>query len=189
MFDRKESLIERLVTQIRTGIQQRLRGLSDDPKHPFLSRRAAAIDFIGSWSVQLRSKGFHIRHIHQNGWMSSAVYVGLPPEIGRSDDGALVFGVADAALGRDLPPRRIERPHIGRLELFSSYFWHGTLPIDSAHPRLRTSSASSEMARRQSSAAVPALRRCRSKSPKAGHPRATPGAALIARASAGSAIS
>ena len=136
LFDRKQPLIERLVAQIRTGIQQRLRSLPDDPTHPFLSRKAAAIDFAGSWSVQLRSKGFHISHIHQNGWMSSALYVGLPPEIGRNDDGALVFGVPDAALGLDLPPRRIERPQVGRLVLFPSYFWHGTLPIESAHPRL-----------------------------------------------------
>jgi tetratricopeptide (TPR) repeat protein len=136
LFDRRDSLIERLTAQIRNGVLNRLRALPDDPRHPFLSRKRKDIRFSGSWSVRLRSEGFHISHIHQDGWMSSALYVALPPEVGQADAGALAFGVPDAALGLDLPPRRIERPQVGRLVIFPSYFWHGTLPFESAHPRL-----------------------------------------------------
>lgn len=137
LFDRKDPLIQRLVAQIRNGVQNRLRALPDDPAHPFLSRRTGGIDFAGSWSVRLRSEGFHISHIHQQGWMSSALYVSLPPEVGQGDEsGALAFGAPDAALGLDLPPRRIEQPKVGRLIIFPSYFWHGALPFESEQPRL-----------------------------------------------------
>jgi tetratricopeptide (TPR) repeat protein len=136
LFDRKDPLIQRLVTLIRAGVQQRLRQLPGDATHPFLARKASAISFPASWSVRLRSEGFHISHIHQTGWMSSALYVGLPPEVGQGDAGALAFGVPDAALGLDLPPRRVEQPKVGRLVVFPSYMWHGTLPFESDQPRL-----------------------------------------------------
>jgi tetratricopeptide (TPR) repeat protein len=136
LFDRRDPLIERLVAQIRTGVRRLLRGLPDDPTHPFLSRNTGAIDFAGSWSVRLRNGGFHINHVHQHGWMSSALYVSLPPEMEQHDTGALVFGVPDAALGLDLSPRRVERPKVGRLIVFPSYFWHGTMPFEGAGPRL-----------------------------------------------------
>ncbi|MFD1611205.1 tetratricopeptide repeat protein [Sphingomonas tabacisoli] len=136
LFDRKDPLIDRLKAQIRTGVQQALRGLPDDPRHPFLSRKSAGISFAESWSVRLRSEGFHIGHIHQNGWMSSALYVSLPPDVGRGEAGALTFGASDPALAVDLPTRRVEKPQVGRLVLFPSYFWHGTLPFESEQPRL-----------------------------------------------------
>ena len=62
--------------------------------------------------------------------MSSALYVSLPPEVGQGEAGALAFGVPDKALGLDLPPQRIEQPKVGRLVLFPSYLWHGTLPFE-----------------------------------------------------------
>ncbi|MFZ4748450.1 MAG: putative 2OG-Fe(II) oxygenase, partial [Sphingomonas sp.] len=42
----------------------------------------------------------------------------------------------EALLGLDLPPRRVVAPLPGKLVLFPSYFWHGTLPFTSAAPRL-----------------------------------------------------
>jgi len=136
LFDRKDPLVQRLIAQIRAGVQQRLRALPHDPAHPFLSRNTGNIDFTGSWSVRLRSDGFHINHIHQRGWMSSALYVSLPPEVCDGEAGALAFGIPDAALGLDLPARRVETPKVGRLVVFPSYFWHGTSSFQSTQPRL-----------------------------------------------------
>ena len=68
--------------------------------------------------------------------MSSACYISLPPEMRDEDAGALAFGIPDAELGLDLPPRRIVRPKAGQLVLFPSYMWHGTIPFESSEPRL-----------------------------------------------------
>jgi tetratricopeptide (TPR) repeat protein len=145
LFDRRSPMIQALARQIRTQVQERIAILPSDPAHPFLSRNSGKAGFIGSWSVRLRSGGYHVAHIHQEGWLSSALYVELPSavvEAGRSagpnepSAGALTFGVPSAVFGLDLTPRRIERPEVGRLVVFPSYFWHGTLPFESDSPRL-----------------------------------------------------
>jgi hypothetical protein len=48
----------------------------------------------------------------------------------------LAFGIPDSALGLELSPRRIEPPQVGRLLIFPSYFWHGTIPFESEQQRL-----------------------------------------------------
>lgn len=138
LFDRREPELRHLAGMIRAAIRERLATLRPDPHHPFLGRLRADIAFAGSWSVRLGSTGRHVPHIHQAGWLSSALYLALPPEVAKGSDqsGALAFGMADERLGIALPPRRIEQPRVGRLVLFPSYFWHGTLPFTSSAPRL-----------------------------------------------------
>jgi tetratricopeptide (TPR) repeat protein len=135
LFDRRVPEIQALAQEIRRAINAQVAALPDDPTHPFLSRKAANMDYSASWSVRLASEGFHINHIHPMGWISSALYIDLPPKMGKKS-GALTFGVPEAAYGLDLAPRRIEVPKVGRLVLFPSYFWHGTLPFKNEKHRL-----------------------------------------------------
>ncbi len=122
---------------LRQTVETALSGLSPQAGHPFLGRLTGRIRFAGSWSVRLAGQGFHVNHVHPSGWLSSAFYVALPPEVGVDGDaGKLVFGVPDAALGLDLPPARIITPVPGRLAIFPSYAWHGTVPFQSRQPRL-----------------------------------------------------
>jgi tetratricopeptide (TPR) repeat protein len=145
LLDWREPLFRSLAASIRAAVADALGRLIPDADHPFLGRlpKTGAITFSGSWSVRLRSEGFHISHIHSMGWMSSALYVALPPEVATPDaaltsppPGALGFGVPDARLGIDLQPVRIVRPKVGLLAIFPSYFWHGTIPFRSDQARL-----------------------------------------------------
>jgi tetratricopeptide (TPR) repeat protein len=137
LFDSPDATIVNLASAIQRAAAAKLADLSTDATHPFLSRSTGRINFSGSWSVRLRSQGFHINHMHPEGWLSSALYINLPPEVGgEGDAGALAFGVPDAALKLELAPRRIVQPRVGQLVLFPSYFWHGTLPFESDHDRL-----------------------------------------------------
>lgn len=137
LFDRRTPVLRALADSIRAAVARRLQALPRDPAHPFLGRIGSGVAFSGSWSVRLRDEGFHINHIHPQGWLSSALHIALPADMsGEGEAGALVFGSPDAALGLDLPPRRIERPVAGRLILFPSYMWHGTVPFRSSQPRL-----------------------------------------------------
>ncbi len=137
LFDSPDATIVNLASAIQRAAAAKLADLSTDATHPFLSRNTGRVKFSGSWSVRLRSQGFHISHIHPEGWLSSALYVDLPPEVGGDGNaGALAFGVPDAALKLTLEPRRVVRPSVGQLVLFPSYFWHGTLPFESAQDRL-----------------------------------------------------
>ncbi len=95
--------------------------------------------FAGSWSVRLSGQGHHANHVHPQGWLSSALYVALPAEAerGAGQAGWLTLGEPQAALGVELPPARTIEPRPGRLVLFPSIMWHGTLPF-AAGERLTT---------------------------------------------------
>ena len=136
LFNSPDPQIRHLKNAIAKAVGAALRMLAHDTTHPFLARRRRSIQFVGSWSVRLRSQGFHISHMHPEGWLSSALYIDLPPEVGAGDAGALALGVPDAALGLDLPPRRMVRPRVGQLVIFPSYFWHGTIPFEGPKDRL-----------------------------------------------------
>lgn len=134
LFDRREPAVRAIVAMVRDAVGRYVAALPNDPTHPLLRRKATAVRFAGSWSVRLTQAGFHINHVHERGWISSAFYFALPERHG--DEGALTLGVPPVELGLDLPARRVVRPEVGRLALFPSSMWHGTLPFARAGERL-----------------------------------------------------
>ena len=102
-----------------------------DERHPLLGVKRGPIRFSGSWSVWLRKAGFHANHVHPMGWISSALYVALPPDLGVGDAGYLTLGEPrSSCFELDMPPFRTIEPKPGRLVLFPSYMWHGTRRFD-----------------------------------------------------------
>lgn len=103
-----------------------------DASHPLLrQRRDRPFRLAGSWSVRLRDGGFHESHVHNHGWISSALYLALPR--GQSgddaDNGMLELGAPPKALNLDQMPLQEIAPAVGRLALFPSWLWHGTRPF------------------------------------------------------------
>ena len=134
LFDLRDPQIVRFRDAVLAAAERMTARLPFDPGHPFLSRRSATLGFTGSWSVRLRpGNGHHVPHFHSQGWMSSAYYARLPvadAKVGTSRQGWIQFGVPPSMYGLDLPPRRMVQPLPGRLVLFPSYLWHGTVPFD-----------------------------------------------------------
>ncbi|GAB2575271.1 tetratricopeptide repeat protein [Dyella jejuensis] len=110
-------------------------GHGDDPLR---RRNRSSYRFNGSWSVRLRRAGYHTSHVHPRGWISSACYVDLPDGMGDAStpDGCLAFGVPSVMTVPALQAEHVVRPEAGRLVLFPSYFWHGTVPFHSDRARL-----------------------------------------------------
>jgi uncharacterized protein (TIGR02466 family) len=111
--------------------------IGHDMGHPFLARNRAAATLSGCWSVELRRGGFHCNHIHPQGWISSAYYVSVPEESGDTElkRGWLKFGETRLGIPGDAPEHYVQ-PRVGRLVLFPSYMWHGTVPIQCQSPRM-----------------------------------------------------
>jgi tetratricopeptide (TPR) repeat protein len=105
---------------------------------PLRRRNRGAYRFNGGWSVRLRSAGYHASHVHPRGWISSAFYVDLPDGMAQAStqDGCLAFGEPSIATKPPLHAQHVVRPEPGRLVLFPSYFWHGTVPFHSDKNRL-----------------------------------------------------
>lgn len=140
LFGRDDPVLKAAESALRATVEAWLARLPVDAGHPFLRRNTGRIRIAGSWSIRLASSGRHANHIHDEGWMSSAFYVALPPSVqhpaGASTAGCLQLGQPMDELDLDLSPRRLVRPEPGRLVLFPSYLWHGTVPFDDATPRL-----------------------------------------------------
>lgn len=133
LFCRIDPVIRDVRKAVVDAVQQYLAQLPlADSKHPLLrERRDRRTRFAGSWSVRLRSGGRHSNHIHQQGWISSALYISLPPRASgeREDAGWFTLGEPDDALGLGIGPWRKIEPKPARLVLFPSWMWHGTVPF------------------------------------------------------------
>ena len=102
-----------------------------DPAHPMLLAQRAPLLVAGAWSVRLTDRGFHVDHVHQQGWISSACYITVPdPDPHQPESGWLAFGECRELLS-DLRGFRVEPPVPGKLVLFPSIMWHGTRPFGS----------------------------------------------------------
>ncbi|QYO64767.1 putative 2OG-Fe(II) oxygenase [Leptolyngbya sp. 7M] len=89
--------------------------------------------------MRLEKAGYHIAHVHPDGWISSAFYFVVPDcDPGAADGGLLALGGAPEELGLDIKPRRIVRPTPGWLCLFPSMVWHETTPVQVDAERLTT---------------------------------------------------
>jgi len=110
-------------------------GKGDDPL-----RRRNTLDYRiqGAWSVRLKPGGFHRDHFHHEGWLSSAFYVETPDQALESDDrqGWIRFGKPPFVTAPPMEPAHYVKPKPGRLVLFPSYMWHGTVPFTTDESRL-----------------------------------------------------
>lgn len=133
LFSRVDPEIQALRALVVEAARDHLASLpAPDPRHPLLAYgRPSRPRFAGSWSVRLMGEGggHHANHVHPAGLISSAFYVTVPREAATGTQaGWLTLGSPQAELGLDIPPVRTIEPKPGRLVLFPSTMWHGTLP-------------------------------------------------------------
>jgi hypothetical protein len=111
--------------------------LAVNAQHPFLARRSMRFAYSGSWSSRMQDQGFHVNHFHPEGWISSAYYVSVPKVTANAHarQGWLKFGEPGLDISLKDPVRHAVQPVPGRLVLFPSYMWHGTIPFHEAAVR------------------------------------------------------
>ena len=96
----------------------------------FASRGIVAFGSRGAGPFGFAARAIS-HHVHPQGWISSALYIALP-DVDESADrqaGQLKLGEAPVDLGLPLPATRLIEPKPGRLALFPSWMWHGTVPF------------------------------------------------------------
>lgn len=138
LFGEPSRLIGMIRDRIALAVEDYIAHLPDGVRHPMEARKGGGFEFTGSWSCRLNAGGYHRNHVHPQGWISSAYYARLP---GALDDeearhGWLKFGESHLALGDDDRPERFIKPAVGRLVLFPSFYWHGTVPFPDGGDRL-----------------------------------------------------
>lgn len=83
---------------------------------------------LSGWGVVLSSEGYQDAHIHPESICSGVLYCAVPPEITSATDEA-------GCLRFSLPPALV-RPTPGKLVIFPSSYWHGTVPFRAETPRI-----------------------------------------------------
>lgn len=132
IFNTDIALVTRLKRRIDEAVARYIAELPEDAAHPFLTRRARDFRYAGSWSSRLKDCGFHVNHLHPMGWISSCYYVAVP-EAARDEtakQGWIKFGEPSFEVPLKTPVRRAIQPTPGKLVLFPSYMWHGTVPFN-----------------------------------------------------------
>jgi uncharacterized protein (TIGR02466 family) len=137
LTEERDPAIQALLKAFLGAVAEYRASIGTDPNHPLTARNHGEARFAGCWSVELHRGGYHVNHIHPEGWISSAYYVSVPSEVEdvNKRSGWLKFGeprfpVPGAHAELLVPPRP------GRLVLFPSYMWHGTNAIHGDEPRL-----------------------------------------------------
>jgi tetratricopeptide (TPR) repeat protein len=141
LFGAGHVMVEKLRARIEAALSAYIADLGPDDQHPFLARRRNGFRFAGAWSSLMREQGFHVNHLHPQGWVSSCYYVTVP-EVANDHDtrqGWIKFGEPELDVALNDPIRRAVQPVPGRLVLFPSYMWHGTIPF--RDPSIRTTIA------------------------------------------------
>jgi tetratricopeptide (TPR) repeat protein len=131
----KDPVIQAFFEAVDHPIRERLDSLGRGPG--LVTRRnTGGYEFNGVWSVRLQPNGFHANHVHPMGWLSSACHIALPSAVDHGREGWLKFGEPGVATRPALQPEHFVKPSPGRLVLFPSYMWHGTVPFSGDEPRL-----------------------------------------------------
>ena len=132
LLHKPDPVIQQYRALLAEAVADYIAGMPDDPEHPLFSRKSPNFEFSGSWSVRLYSGGYHVNHVHPEGWISSACYIHLPDTMGGKDGnaGCIKFGESPLGLGEREVVERIVRPEPGQLALFPSFAWHGTFDFE-----------------------------------------------------------
>ncbi len=109
-------------------------GVGDDVLR---NRNIGGFRFFSTWSISLPPGGFHVNHVHPEGWLSSACHIRPAPDDPENEcAGWLKFGEPGITTAPALTPQRFVKPEPGVLVLFPSYMWHGTVGFEAGDARL-----------------------------------------------------
>lgn len=133
----KHPVLQSFFKAIEKPIENYIASMPNQSNHPFFGRKKDGFRFSGAWSVALRPGGYHVNHIHPKGWISSSFYVDVPDSVNDSSQksGWIQFGQPPFNAA-DIMPEYFVCPKAGRLVLFPSYMWHGTVPFTEGVRRL-----------------------------------------------------
>ncbi|WP_371396947.1 putative 2OG-Fe(II) oxygenase [Fretibacter rubidus] len=130
-------VIQDFFQALSAPIMDYINRMPEDAEHPLFRRKTKGYRLTGAWSVRLSGQGFHVNHIHPEGWISSAFYVQVPKGTDTRKDkaGWIKFGEPPFAVP-GMSYDHAVGPKAGQLVLFPSYMWHGTIPITDGSTRI-----------------------------------------------------
>lgn len=134
ILDMETPAARALPIALDTPIRQHIAQLGEGAD-PLRSRRTGDYGIRGVWSIRMKAGGKHIDHVHPEGWLSSACHLVLPDNA-PGHEGWLKFGEPGLRTATPWPAEHFVQPQAGRIVLFPSYMWHGTVPFTGSGERM-----------------------------------------------------
>ena len=137
LFKRKESSFKRLAQEITLLIKKYYERYKHEDSM-FIKAFPKNIEFSSSWFVKMQSGGHLSSHIHEEGWISGAVYLSIPKQKKHPDEGGIELSVD----GDDYPrmhdnfEKKLYLPQVGDVVFFPSSVFHRTIPFSSNEERI-----------------------------------------------------
>lgn len=123
-------VIQDFFRALELPLQSYMKDIGQNDQHVLTRRNRQSYRITGAWSVRLSGKGYHVNHVHPEGWISSAFYVDVPSGTAKDPNksGWIKFGEPPFPV-KGVTAEHWVAPTPGQLVLFPSYMWHGTVPI------------------------------------------------------------
>jgi len=121
LFKRKEPSFKRLAQEITLLIKK----YYDHYKHEdsmFIKAFPKTIEFSSSWFVKMQTGGHLSSHIHEEGWISGAVYLSIPQQKKHPDEGGIELSVLMVMIIREcMMTLKKNYTYLRSVMLFSSH--------------------------------------------------------------------
>jgi len=138
LFKRKEPTFKRLHDALVNTINRYfLRHQNED--NEFIRSFPKDVSFSSAWFVKMQSGGHLSSHIHEDGWISGAVYLAIPKDSGPGgQEGAIELSSDGDEYPRlhDEFEKKVILPNAGDVIFFPSSVFHRTIPFSSNEERI-----------------------------------------------------
>ena len=138
LFRRPEKSFKKLSDAlIKTINRYYLRYQNED--NEFIRSFPKDISFSSAWYVKMQSGGYLSSHIHEEGWISGAVYLSIPKDSGPDgQEGAIELSSDGDEYPRlhDEFEKKVILPNVGDVIFFPSSVFHRTIPFNSKEERI-----------------------------------------------------
>jgi len=137
LFKRTEDSFKTLELGLKEAIKEYYK-LYKDEGCEFIRLFPKKIEFSSSWYVKMQSGGHLTSHIHEEGWISGAIYLSVPKKTKTQDEGAIELSTHgdDYPIINDGFPKKVIKPKEGDVVFFPSSVFHRTIPFESDEERI-----------------------------------------------------
>jgi uncharacterized protein (TIGR02466 family) len=137
LFKRSEESFQTLARCVTEAIQ-RYRDTFAGQDCVFVKSFPAETQFASSWYVRMRQGGHLTSHIHEEGWVSGALYLSLPTQKQHEHEGSIELSTHgdDYPKQHDNFPIKTIAPEVGDIVMFPSSVFHRTIPFSSDEERI-----------------------------------------------------
>lgn len=137
LFKRKEASFRKLAGLIAETVRNYYQEYKDEDC-AFIREFPKDIEFSSSWYVRMRQGGHLGSHIHEEGWISGAIYLVIPRKLENEAEGCIELSTH----GDNYPqkhqdfPTVLVAPKVGDVCFFPSSVFHRTIPFSASEERI-----------------------------------------------------